>query len=124
MKKNFDAYCLFHVLALKPDSNNSYILYYLHLLTHPNDDLPTLCPASPPAPSVSFSAKAGCYTDSKGNPITPTTLPLLAGTHVKAGCEIAKSGDAGAPGAPHLHFEIQQILPIGGSVQLCRRLMD
>lgn len=26
-----------------------------------------------------------------------------------SGCEIARSGQAGVPGSPHLHFEVQQI---------------
>jgi hypothetical protein len=35
-------------------------------------------------------------------------LPLPEHTHVMSGCEIARTGKAGVPGA-HLHFEVQQI---------------
>ncbi len=114
-KQNYDAYCFFHVLALHPDDNASYIIYYLHLLTHPTDDLAGLialgCRQSKQAARVvSFTPQAGCYKDSSGNPFMPTTLPLPIGTHVMSGCEIARSGEAGVPGAPHLHFEVQRVL--------------
>jgi hypothetical protein len=112
--RNYDAYCYWHALALHPDNNANYIIYYLHLLTHPNNDLQRLiglgCRASSQAArAVSFTPQPGCYKDSSGNPFMPTTLPLPEGTHVMSGCEIAHSGQAGVPGSPHLHFEVQQI---------------
>jgi hypothetical protein len=87
----------FHAMALAPDANPDYRIYYLHLSTYPGSTPVSVQPA-----------KAGC----------PTTLPLAAGTHVEVGCEIALSGDAGVSGHPHLHFEVQKRvlpLPIGGA---------
>jgi hypothetical protein len=34
-RHNYDAYCWFHALALHPDNNENYVIYYLHLDTHP-----------------------------------------------------------------------------------------
>src|SRR5262249_30664117 len=81
-----------------------------------NDFLRQLCPTGPwshLAPVSPFiPTRAGCYRLPNGDPFTPTKLPLPAGTHVEAGCQIALSGDAGVPGSPHLHFEIQALVPI------------
>jgi The GLUG motif len=115
---NNDTYCRFHTLAQIPDTAPTYRLYYLHLSTHParkgqtNPD----CSSSKDTDgqTVDFTAQQNCYTDLQGNPVNPTTLPLPEGTHTNAGCEIALSGDAGVPGAPHLHFEIQQMVPAAG----------
>ncbi|MGD0142093.1 MAG: hypothetical protein ABSC92_02940 [Rhizomicrobium sp.] len=118
-KTKYDTYCRFHTLSEIPDSAAAYRIYYLHLRTHPNGlGLPGFPPDPPcsvnryntPGQQQSFTPALGCYT-LNGQPYTATTLPLPSGVHANAGCEIAISGDAGVPGAPHLHFEIQQIVP-------------
>ncbi|MFL6388886.1 MAG: SBBP repeat-containing protein [Terriglobales bacterium] len=89
------AFKKYHVLELVPDDPLPYKIFYLHLLTHPqtgeviqkNDNTGSSCPAT-------------------------VSLPLPEGTPVKAGCLIALSGAAGAPHGPHLHFEIQKVLPL------------
>ena len=119
---NYDTYCRFHTLGEIPDSAASYRIYYLHLSTHPNGLGLASFPPDPsctgsdntPGQREALTAVAGCYTQA-GQPFMPTTLPLPPGTHANAGCEIALSGHAGVPGA-HLHFEIQQIVPAGASV--------
>jgi len=85
----------YHVLELAPDDAPGYKIYYLHLSTHPatgetvdKNDATLGCPAM-------------------------VTLPLPEGTHVNAGCLIALSGHAGPKGTPpHLHFEVQKVLPL------------
>ncbi len=88
------AYKNFHVLELIPDDFPDYRIYYLHLYTHP-------------AAKVSVTknvANPGCPSE--------VTLPLPNGTHVSKGCLIALAGDAGSPNQPHLHFEVQKLVPL------------
>ncbi|MGQ0445312.1 MAG: hypothetical protein ACT4O2_09360 [Beijerinckiaceae bacterium] len=112
------AYCFFHALAQIPDGASNYRVYYLHLLTHPASTLPGATPqcqvsnGDTQGQQKPFTPQPKCvYTDSSGKPFVPTTFPLPAGTHVMSGCKIARTGDAGVPGSPHLHFEVQQIFP-------------
>ena len=95
----------FHALALAPDAGQDYRLYYLHLLTYPG------------SAQRRFKPMSGCYTDANGNPIKPSTLPLPAGTHVEAGCELGRSGSAGLADdkQSHLHFEVQRRVPAGST---------
>ncbi len=83
-------------------------------MTHDNDQLNSLCPTGAygrPAPVKSFTpASSDCYKGADGKVFVPNTLPLPGGTHVKAGCQIGFSGDAGVPGQAHLHFEVQKIV--------------
>jgi hypothetical protein len=124
------AYCFFHTLAQIPDGAPGYRIYYLHLLTHPasthaganpkcnpnncySSGHHRVCESSGTSMPLSTPPNPECvYTDSNGKLLTPSALrlPLPAGTHVTAGCEIARSGNAGVNG-PHLHFEVQQIFP-------------
>jgi hypothetical protein len=105
--KDLKAYNLFHVLALIPNVDTSYRIYYLHLSTHPSV-APVPFPITP---------QPGCYRNSAGVAFTPTQLPLPAGTRVNAGCLIALSGQAGTCDSdglnchPHLHFEVQRKYP-------------
>ncbi len=87
-----EAYDRFHVLELIPDGAPGYRIYYLHLATHPTGESAT-------------------KDDSEGCPNPRVTLPLPEGSRVQAGCLIGLSGDAGVPGAPHLHFEVQSVVP-------------
>ncbi len=88
------AYDKFHVLELNPSASSDYKMYYLHLSSHPSTGK-TVTVADP---------TPGC---------PPTvTLPLPEGSIVKAGCLIALSGDAGVQGSPHLHFEVQRVVPV------------
>jgi len=71
----------FHVLELDLDSPLGYKLYYLHLSN---------------------------YTQNNCKNCTCPYLPnVVNGGHVGAGALIGYSGDAGVPGAPHLHFEVR-----------------
>ncbi len=101
-----------HVLALTPDADPTYRIYYLHLLTYPNSAAsqaePTLCERNRPGP-YPLRARPGCYKAKKGE-FTQTTLPLEQGVHVEPGCLIGLSGDAGGV-PPHLHFEVQRAIP-------------
>ena len=128
--RSYHAYCFFHALSEVPDSAPTYRLYYLHLSTHPAG----VDPNSPPCDydlgdtkgqTVTISdpnwIPAGCvYRDQAGAPFTPSSLPLPGGTHVEVPpgkqCVIAVSGDAGTIDSngmthPHLHVELQQIVP-------------
>src|SRR5580693_2774152 len=97
-----DPFRKFHVLEIVPDDDPSYRVYYLHLSTHPSKS-GTKGTFSDPSPA------AGCPAQ--------VALPLPAGTHVNAGCLVALSGAAGAPGGPHLHFEVHKVLDVpAGSV--------
>jgi YVTN family beta-propeller protein len=84
----------YHVMQLVPDNAQELRLYYLHLDTYKNTPPTQHTDTSPGCPSV-------------------VTLPLAEGTKVRAGCLIALSGAAGAPNGPHLHFEVQRVLPVG-----------
>jgi hypothetical protein len=106
-------------LAEIPDYASAYRVYYLHLKTHPNGlGLAGFVPDPPclknkfntPGQLIPISPVSGCYT-LNAQPFIPTALPLPPGVHANAGCQIAVSGDAGVSGSPHLHFEIQQIVP-------------
>jgi murein DD-endopeptidase MepM/ murein hydrolase activator NlpD len=118
-KTNYDTYCRFHTLAEIPDSAAAYRIYYLHLRTHPNglglqgfppDPSCKINKYNSPGQQVPITPVTDCYT-LNGQTFMPATLPLPPNVHANAGCQIAVSGDAGVPGAPHLHFEIQQIVP-------------
>lgn len=99
-----------HILAITPDADQSYRLYYLHLSTYPD----TSIVAFPNAP------RAKCYFRPDGTEFVPTELPLPAGTRVASGCLIAISGEEGTCNAdktscaPHLHFEVQRIFSAEG----------
>jgi len=93
----------YHVLQLSPDNavtpgGMPYLLiYYLHLSTYPGTT-----PISIGDPSCTSPPQ--------------TTLPLSENTHVNAGCLIASSGNEapvvnGKLPGPHLHLEIQRVLP-------------
>jgi hypothetical protein len=119
---HYHAYCFFHALAQVPDNSTTYRIYYLHLLTHPAG----IDPYSPPCTGNGDTngevvtiqngwIDPSCvYRDQGGAKFSPSSLPLPGGTHVEVPqgklCVIAESGSAGVPG-PHLHFEIQQIVP-------------
>jgi len=89
----------YHVMELIPSSSFSHLVYYLHLSTYPGGGTVT---ANDPSPAP------GC----------PSTvaLPLPKGTHVGAGCLIGQSGNSAPPPGvgPHLHFEVQAVLPRTG----------
>lgn len=98
----------FHTLSLMPLADRSYRIYYQHLATYPfSTEGVTSCWLR--SSSMVGKAKAGCYFDVEGNPFTPLSLPLPSGTRVRSGCLIGLSGDAGVPGNPHLHFEVQRM---------------
>jgi murein DD-endopeptidase MepM/ murein hydrolase activator NlpD len=105
-------YYLLHAMELIPDNAPNLKIYHLHLSTHP------ACLSGVPPP--------GADCDS-GQPITvpnpapgcPAVLPPPAsdktGVHVNIGCLIAYVGESGAKqdgGGPHLHFEVQQVMPL------------
>lgn len=92
--KQNSAYNKLHVLELIPDNFSNYKIYFLHLFTHPS------------------TKKKVTINDSTLGCPSPVTLPLPNGTHVKKGCLIALSGDAGSQKQPHLHFEVQKVLPL------------
>jgi len=104
------AYNKYHVLELIPDGFPDYRIYYLHLSTHPS------CLNAP-------KVLKGCADNELVEATDPTprpgcdavvNLPLdPPGTHVKAGCLIALSGQAGSPGSPHLHLEVHKVIPKG-----------
>ena len=91
----------YHVLEIVPDRAPgvppAYVAYYLHLDTYVGQ---TKRPISDPDPLPGCSATVD--------------LPLDEGTHVKAGCLVALSGNAAPPiyhYLPHLHLEIQRVAP-------------
>jgi probable HAF family extracellular repeat protein len=87
-----------HALALIPIGDPTYRIYYFYLSTHP--DLPPVSFPGTPQP--------GCYKYPSGRDFTPKTLPLKAGTRVKAGCLVALSGYAEQQDSPRLHLEVQR----------------
>jgi uncharacterized repeat protein (TIGR03803 family) len=93
-----DCAAKYHAMELILD-NLPYLVFYLHLSTYPGAGTIT---ATDPSPAP------GC----------PSTvvLPLAEGAVVGAGCLIAESGNTAPPPGvyPHLHFEIQAILPPAG----------
>src|SRR5205814_5044389 len=74
----------FHILELDPDAAPDYKIYYLHLSNY----------------VTSYCPKCTC-------PHIPNVV--ASGMHIKAGDLIGFSGDAGVPGQPHLHFEVQKL---------------
>jgi hypothetical protein len=85
----------YHAMELMPDSA-AYLIFYLHLSTYPGAETIT---ATDPSPAP------GC-------PAT-VVLPLTEGTPVLPGCLVAQSGNTAPPPGvgPHLHFEVQAVLP-------------
>lgn len=97
--KNGASCANYHVLELIPDNIPTLRVYYLHLSTY-SDTKPVVATDPSPAPSCPSTV----------------TLPLSHGapTHVDSGCLIAQSGNtAPSPVGPHLHFEVQRVLPLG-----------
>lgn len=90
-------YGTFHVLELVPDEFPEFRIYYLHLRTHPS------CTPGCARGDVDERQPEGC----KGM----ERLPLEEGRQVEEGCVVALTGDAGSPGAPHLHFEVRRVVP-------------
>ena len=71
--------------------------------------LPKSFPVRPPFPSKTKRATAANPV-----PVAWKPLPLPDGSRVGSGCLIAQSGNSSpVPIAPHLHFEVQQVLPLG-----------
>jgi hypothetical protein len=93
-----EAFNTYHVLALIPDGHPDLRLYYLHLATHPAGEK---CPTK--KPSFANKCPSGIIL-----PIPVKDDPVA----VSDGEVIGISGDAGVPGKPHLHFEVQRILPL------------
>jgi hypothetical protein len=121
----YHAYCYYHALGEVPDQQKTYLFYYLHLSTHPAG----IDANSPPCNNKgdtqgemisitdgSWIDQSCVYTDQNGKNFTPISLPLAGGTHVEvpAGklCVIAVSGDGAVAGSRHLHFRIQQLVPL------------
>jgi hypothetical protein len=82
------AYYTYHVLGLRPADNANLRLYFIHLSSHPS------------VPNSGF--------------IPAGNDPYQGGVFVRRGQQIGLTGDAGVPGAPHLHFEVQVLVPFSG----------
>jgi murein DD-endopeptidase MepM/ murein hydrolase activator NlpD len=128
----------FHVLRLIPNQSDDYELYYLHLSTHPSCLMPQASIVAAVRGLTPQQKKknnwlrdyAQCWSheaEPVGNPGEgcPSSIPPPEGP-VKKGCLVGRVGDAGAPGAFHLHFEVQktsvslsEINPAAAAVLAC-----